>query len=406
MASLKYKTENGYESLPAQVVTKTNAENGNGIGTCSTSSGTALIVSLTGYELVQNGFVAVTFENDVPANATLNVNNKGAKPIIYKGTAIEAGVIKADDTVTFGYDGTNYVVTSLGGGGGSVVFPEFVTIQLTQSGGSDSDLIGATVVVTNDDTSETILSTTWQGSDIAVSINEGINYTVAVGNITDYASKQTHQSYTAIALERRTIIFVYIAYMVDLGLPSRTLWARGNIIKDGTTYKIGSETDYGAYISWGNIVPHFSTNRTSFDDGYLFTLSAYNSTPGHSLTASIAQDGGYDICRQLLGAPYRLPSKDDFQELKDYTTTSKITKDGVVVLEVVSTINGAKIFLPAAGSSNSDTGALGYQGYGYYHTSSISNSGTNSSWRIAFTGNSFGVGETDRHMGHSVRPVI
>ena len=101
MATLKRKTNNGYEPLPAMVVRKTNAENGNGIGTCSTSSGTALTVSLTGYELVTNGFVAVTFSNDVPANATLNVNNKGAKPIYYKGSAITADTIKADDTVMF-----------------------------------------------------------------------------------------------------------------------------------------------------------------------------------------------------------------------------------------------------------------------------------------------------------------
>lgn len=88
---------------------------GNGIGTCSTSSGTALTVSLTGYELVQDGFVAVTFTNDVPADATLNVNGKGAKSIMYKGSAITADTIKANDTITFCYDGTNYVVTSLGG---------------------------------------------------------------------------------------------------------------------------------------------------------------------------------------------------------------------------------------------------------------------------------------------------
>ena len=90
---------------------------GNGIGTCSTSSGTALAVTLSGYNLVKNGFVAVTFENDVPANATLNINGKGAKSIIYKGTAIKDNTIKAGDTIMFAYDGTNYVVTSLGGGG-------------------------------------------------------------------------------------------------------------------------------------------------------------------------------------------------------------------------------------------------------------------------------------------------
>lgn len=36
---------------------------------------------------------------------------------------------------------------------------------------------------------------------------------------------------------------------VDLGLPSGLKWARGNIIMNGSKYKIGEETDYGAYVS-------------------------------------------------------------------------------------------------------------------------------------------------------------
>ena len=90
---------------------------GFGIGTCSTSSGTALTVTLQGYKLVKNSYVTITFENDVPASSTLNINSQGAKAIYYNGAAIQSGVIKADDTITFCYDGTNYEVISLGGGG-------------------------------------------------------------------------------------------------------------------------------------------------------------------------------------------------------------------------------------------------------------------------------------------------
>ena len=131
MASIKYKTNEGYVSIPLNIIgsrvyledyddgevvpelVDDNAKLGNGIGTCSTSSGTALEVTLDNYKLVKNGIVAVTFENDVPANATLNINNKGAKPIYNEGSAIEANVIKAGKTVMFAYDGTNYVVTSI-----------------------------------------------------------------------------------------------------------------------------------------------------------------------------------------------------------------------------------------------------------------------------------------------------
>lgn len=90
---------------------------GFGKGTCSTAAATAAKeAELTGYVLVKNGYVTVTFTYAVPANATLNINSQGAKPIFYDGAAIKAGVIKAGYTVTFCYDGTAYVVTSLGGG--------------------------------------------------------------------------------------------------------------------------------------------------------------------------------------------------------------------------------------------------------------------------------------------------
>ena len=182
---------------------------GSGIGTCSTSSGTALTVSLTGYELVKNGFVAVTFSNDVPASATLNINGKGAKPIIYKSAAITADTIKADDTVMFAYDGINYVVTSLGGGGAAPVNPnETVNISLTQVGGNSADLTGASITITNDDTSEIILTTTWQGSTITEEIEVGTPYTISVETITGYLTCPD-QSYMAGYQTEKNVTFTY-----------------------------------------------------------------------------------------------------------------------------------------------------------------------------------------------------
>ena len=82
---------------------------GIGYGTCSTAaSTTAKEVTLSGYNLKQNGYVSVLFTYAVPASATLNVNSKGAKPIYYHGSAITADIIGAGDLATFVYDGTNY----------------------------------------------------------------------------------------------------------------------------------------------------------------------------------------------------------------------------------------------------------------------------------------------------------
>ena len=87
---------------------------GNGYGTCSTAAATAAkVVTLSGYNLTTNGFVAVKFTYDVPANATMTINSKGAKSIYYKGAAITANVIKAGDLATFVYNGSQYHLISL-----------------------------------------------------------------------------------------------------------------------------------------------------------------------------------------------------------------------------------------------------------------------------------------------------
>ena len=96
-------------NVPWTDTTYTNEKLGQGYATCSTAAATtAKAATLSNYVLTKGGVVAVKFTYAVPADATLNVNSKGAKPIYYKGSAITAGVIQEGDTATFMYDGTNY----------------------------------------------------------------------------------------------------------------------------------------------------------------------------------------------------------------------------------------------------------------------------------------------------------
>ena len=85
------------------------------IGTCSTAAATAAkTASITNYELIKYGAVAITFTNGISvASATLNINSKGAKAIYYKDAALAANVVDAGDIVTLVYDGTNYVITNI-----------------------------------------------------------------------------------------------------------------------------------------------------------------------------------------------------------------------------------------------------------------------------------------------------
>lgn len=91
-----------------------NTALGDGYATCSTAAGTAAkTAALTGYTLTTGGRVSVRFTNAVPANATLNINNKGAKAIYKNGAAVTAGMIIAGDICTFVYDGSFYQLVSI-----------------------------------------------------------------------------------------------------------------------------------------------------------------------------------------------------------------------------------------------------------------------------------------------------
>lgn len=93
---------------------RSNLSLGQGYGTCTVWGITSsLSVTLSGYILTTGGIVAVKFSGAVKADSTLNINSTGAKPIYYRGTAITDNVIRALDTATFMYDGTNYHLISI-----------------------------------------------------------------------------------------------------------------------------------------------------------------------------------------------------------------------------------------------------------------------------------------------------
>ena len=79
-------------------------------GSCSTAAATVeKIVSLTGFTLATGAEVTVRFTvTNTAASPTLNVNNTGAKPIVYRNAAISAGYLAANRIYKFVYDGSQY----------------------------------------------------------------------------------------------------------------------------------------------------------------------------------------------------------------------------------------------------------------------------------------------------------
>lgn len=66
------------------------------------------VAELEGYQLKYGKLIAVKFINNVPASATLNINNQGAKPIYYQDNPIDAKTISAGTIGFFVYDGEKY----------------------------------------------------------------------------------------------------------------------------------------------------------------------------------------------------------------------------------------------------------------------------------------------------------
>ena len=177
---------------------------------------------------------------------------------------------------------------------------------------------------------------------------------------------------------------------VDLALPSGLLWCEHNV---------GASTPYedGLYFSWGNVIGHADGS------GYDFSDAVYADTPGAALTGNIPVNGTYDLARHNMGAPCRLPTVGEFQELKNNCDSEWTDEDGVAGLRFTSRINGNSIFFPASGYYNGTS--LGYRGSNgrYWSASYISET---SAYSLYF--NSSDVYPADginRRFGFSARAV-
>lgn len=79
-------------------------------GTCGTAASTAAkTVDVDNFSLETGARVLVKFTvTNTASSLTLNVKGTGAKAIMYKGSAIESGVLKANCVYEFVYDGTDW----------------------------------------------------------------------------------------------------------------------------------------------------------------------------------------------------------------------------------------------------------------------------------------------------------
>ena len=188
---------------------------------------------------------------------------------------------------------------------------------------------------------------------------------------------------------------------VDLGLPSGLKWATRNI---GAT----SESDYGDYFMWGSTTPNTASqcnwSTAPFNNG----SSSYDNTYFNSVKGTVCPNGilakEYDTATQIMGGDWRMPTRDDLQELLNNTNHVWVTINEVNGWKFTSKTNGNSIFIPAAGYCSN--GSEQYVGrYGNVWTSSLDNTNLYMALDLEFDTSDCNVTNNDRCNGQSVRGV-
>ena len=180
----------------------------------------------------------------------------------------------------------------------------------------------------------------------------------------------------------------YMPVAVDLGLPSGVKWADRNV---GAT----SPEEPGLFFSWGNV------DGVEIGKACDFSEEAYAVTEGAKLKDNL--DAAHDAATVNLGAPWRMPTGEEFQEMYDNCDWEWTTENGYYGVRFTSKINGKSIFFSASGYGyGSSWGSRG--AYGYYWSASFDSA------RYARS-LSFNVGGAspqntcNRYYGFAVRPV-
>lgn len=203
---------------------------------------------------------------------------------------------------------------------------------------------------------------------------------------------------------------------IQMGFDSKMKWATTNV-------GASSETDYGKYFWWADVVGYVASTTYNFSSTAATGHATYD-VPAFDLMAQ-----GYIEARDTKGAPvyfidcnltsskdaatqnwgtdWRMPTREDFAELKANCDIAWTTSINGCVL--TSKKNGKSIFLPAGGYRKSTGTSLSESTTnGYYLSSSLSKKGSKYVYGINFKNTNELIDKEDRlrYEGMPVRPVM
>lgn len=172
---------------------------------------------------------------------------------------------------------------------------------------------------------------------------------------------------------------------VDLGLPSGLKWSICNV---GAT----TPEEYGDYYAWGEL-----TTKETYD---------YSNCSTYEMEMSdISGDEQYDVAVAKWGNGWRMPTKDEMEELNTNCTWTWMTQNGVEGYKVTGP-SGASIFLSASGYRYGSS--IFFNGIGgcYWSSTPYDDEYNSDAYRLYF-GCDYNYMNFDyRGMGQSIRPII
>ena len=178
---------------------------------------------------------------------------------------------------------------------------------------------------------------------------------------------------------------------VDLGLPSGLKWATCNV---GAV----SPEEYGLYFAWGETTGYTGEQVTSRVRE--FNQASYTAS---SISADLTLE--QDAAHVNLGGNWRMPTKNEYQELIDNCNIVWIDNyngKGVNGKVFTSKFNGNSVFFPAASFCIDDwISSIGFNGD--YWVTSFNDSV--SGWYFSFDSGGQGISVVTRKFGLSVRGV-
>jgi uncharacterized protein (TIGR02145 family) len=184
---------------------------------------------------------------------------------------------------------------------------------------------------------------------------------------------------------------------VDLGLSVK--WATCNIgAKD--------PTEYGDYFAWGETVTksNFCKNNceTYIEENAILKLFCNNSLK-HKVTTDIKGNSAFDVATSHWGKPWRMPSKEEFEEL-----ISRCKWEWIFIGKIygykITAVNNNHIFLPAAGAFVDNSLFFSNSQCNYWSSTPKRNSLSNSFY-LSSSSYKYEIHSWSRYIGRSIRAV-